>query len=196
MERQKTANLRLNMPSWMRFGTGIAPHDSQVATPSRANTGEARVTQNDPTDHALAAIASILDKPESSDTPRESSGESTELRLAEEILAAPQTSPAAPPPPLSPDELSETPAAAASSGEIYSRIGPGPLAAIRFKWTARPDENGDYFVDETIGENSAPITTGPMSREAAVRLVDDRERYARQRFEELRSQMAGGEVGR
>lgn len=185
------------MPSWMRFGTGIVPHDSEVTKPSRANTGEARVTQNDPTDHALAAIASILDKPESSDTPRESSDESTELRLAEEILTAPQISPASSLPPLSPDaEPPETPAAASSSGAIYSRIGPGPLAAIRFKWTARPDENGDYFVDETIGENSAPITTGPMSREAAVRLVDERERYARQRFEELRSQMAGGEAGR
>ena len=36
----------------------------------------------------------------------------------------------------------------------YSRIGPGPMAAIRFKWTVRLD-NGDYYVDETIGENSS-----------------------------------------
>ncbi len=27
------------------------------------------------------------------------------------------------------------------------------MAAIRFKWTVRLD-NGDYYVDETIGENS------------------------------------------
>ena len=36
------------------------------------------------------------------------------------------------------------------------------MAAIRFKWTVRLD-NGDYYVDETIGENSAPVVTGPMS---------------------------------
>ena len=29
------------------------------------------------------------------------------------------------------------------------------MAAIRFKWTVR-DDNGDYYVDETIGENSTP----------------------------------------
>ena len=43
----------------------------------------------------------------------------------------------------------------------YSKIGPGPMAAIRFKWTVRLD-NGDYYVDETIGENSAPLVTGPL----------------------------------
>ena len=44
----------------------------------------------------------------------------------------------------------------------YSKIGPGPMAAIRFKWTVRLD-NGDYYVDETIGENSSPLVTGPLT---------------------------------
>ena len=43
----------------------------------------------------------------------------------------------------------------------YSKIGPGPMAAIRFKWTVRLD-NGDYYVDETIGENSNPLVNGPL----------------------------------
>jgi hypothetical protein len=64
------------------------------------------------------------------------------------------------------------------------------MAAIRFKWTVRLD-NGDYYVDETIGENSAPIVNGPMSREAAVQMVDDRESAARRRFEQLKSEMTG-----
>ena len=64
------------------------------------------------------------------------------------------------------------------------------MAAIRFKWTVRLD-NGDYYVDETIGENSAPIVTGPMSREAALQMVDDRESDARRRFEQLKSEMTG-----
>ena len=67
------------------------------------------------------------------------------------------------------------------------------MAAIRFKWTVRLD-NGNYYVDESIGENSAPIVTGPMSREAAVRMVDDREGDARRRFEQLRSEMTGRAV--
>jgi hypothetical protein len=64
------------------------------------------------------------------------------------------------------------------------------MASIRFKWTVRL-ENGDYYVDETIGENSAPIVSGPMSREAAIQMVDDRESGARRRFEQLKSEMTG-----
>ena len=65
------------------------------------------------------------------------------------------------------------------------------MAAIRFKWTVRRAENGDYFVDETIGESSAAITSGPMPGDDAVRFVDDREREARARFDQLRAEMSG-----
>lgn len=190
------------------------------------------MTQNDPTDHALAAIAKILDKPETPDAPdkaeAKSAAEKPEVQLAEEILAAP---PSAPPPPVvaaaveaeliddtDDDDTNDNEPAAnedTDSEEIepadtgidlaaidltenntYTKLGPGPLAAIRFKWTARCDDHGDYYVDETIGENSHPIVNGPMTKEAAIKLVDLRERQARQRFEALRSEMSGGEVGR
>lgn len=121
------------------------------------------MSQSDPTDTALAAIASILDQPEIHREPEK---------------PAIEDSPAAPPP-LPPIEA-----------HGYSRLGPGPMAAIRFKWTVRLD-NGDYYVDETIGENSNPLVTGPLSREAAVQLVDDRESDARRRFEQLKSEMTG-----
>jgi hypothetical protein len=124
------------------------------------------VTQSDPTDNALATIASILDPPE---TRRESE----KAAVAEQRPAAPPPIPVAPPP---------------IEAHGYSKFGPGPMAAIRFKWTVRL-ENGDYYVDETIGENSAPIVTGPMSREAAIQMVDDRESDARRRFEQLKSEM-------
>ena len=75
-----------------------------------------------------------------------------------------------------------------SLGDVIQAV--GPMAAIRFKWTVRLD-NGDYYVDETIGENSAPIVTGPMAREAAIQMVDDRESDARRRFEQLKSEMTG-----
>ena len=126
------------------------------------------MTQSDPTDHALAAIASILDQPES--------------RRESEKAAVAEQRPVAPPP------IPVAPAPIEAHG--YSRHGPGPMASIRFKWTVRLD-NGDYYVDETIGENSAPIVTGPMSREAAIQLVDDRESDARRRFEQLKSEMTG-----
>ncbi len=97
----------------------------------------------------------------------------------------------------------ESPIAADPSSDVdvaqddaYTKFGPGPLVAVRFKWTTRRDDNGDYFVHETIGESSYPLVTGPMTREAAIEFVDDRERDARRRFEELRSEMAGGEIGR
>jgi len=52
-------------------------------------------------------------------------------------------------------------------------------------------DDGAYYVDETIGEDSVLAVTGPMTKDAAVRLVDDRESEARRRFEELKSEMAG-----
>ena len=121
------------------------------------------MTPSDPTAHALATIASILDPPEAR---RES---------AEQRPAAPPPLPAAPPP---------------IEAHGYCKFGPGPMTAIRFKWTVRL-ESGDYYVDETIGENSPPIILGPMSREAAIQMVDDRESNARRRFEQLKSEMIG-----
>ncbi len=118
------------------------------------------MSQSDPTDNALAAIASILDQPESHREP--------EKVAVEE--------PPAPPP--------------AIEAAGYSKLGPGPMAAIRFKWTVREDD-GAYYVDETIGENSTPLVTGPMTKDAAVKFVDDRESDARLRFEQLKSEMTG-----
>jgi hypothetical protein len=124
------------------------------------------LSESDPTDHALAAIASILDKPES--------------------LSFPDASVAAEKPPLPPSDVVEA--------DGYSKTGPGPLQAIRFKWTARRDDNGDYFVDETIGDNSVPISSGPMPKDAAIRFVDERESAARRRFEGIKSEMAARDV--
>ncbi|NOJ43072.1 hypothetical protein [Bradyrhizobium australiense] len=124
------------------------------------------MTQSDPTDNALATIASILDPPDA--------------RRAPEKTAVAEHAPVVPPPiPVSPPPI---------EAHGYCKFGPGPMTAIRFKWTVRLD-NGDYYVDETIGENSAPIVTGPMSREAAIQMVDDRESGARRRFEQLKSEM-------
>ena len=126
------------------------------------------MTQSDPTDHALATIASILDPPDTRREPEKAA-------VAEQKPAAPPPLPTAPPP---------------IEAHGYTKFGPGPMAAIRFKWTVRL-ENGDYYVDETIGENSTPIVSGPMSREAAVQMVDNREGDARRRFERLKSEMTG-----
>lgn len=119
------------------------------------------MSQSDPTDNALAAIASILDHPESHRGPEKSA-------------------------------VQDRPSAAErAAADGYCRVGPGPMAAIRFKWTVRRVGDGEYYVDETIGENSVPAVTGPMSGDAAVKFVDDRESEARQRFEALRSEMIG-----
>jgi hypothetical protein len=119
------------------------------------------VSQSDPTDHALAAIASILDHPESPRGP--------EKPAVEDMPIAPER----------------------SSADGYHRVGPGPMAAIRFKWTVRRADDGEYYVDETIGEHSVPVVSGPMTADAAVKFVDDRESEAQRRFEALRSEMTG-----
>jgi hypothetical protein len=122
------------------------------------------LNQSDPTDHVLAAIASLLDHPESR------SG--LERPVTEDIPVGPER----------------------SGAEGYCKFGPGPMAAIRFKWSVRREDSGEYYVDETIGENSAPVITGPMSGDEAVKFVDDRESDARRRFETLRKEMSGGPV--
>lgn len=121
------------------------------------------MSQSDPTDNALAAIASILDQPEAHREP-------------EKPVAVAEARPMA---------------AERADAQGYSKIGPGPMAAIRFKWMVRREGDGAYYVDETIGENSQPVVTGPMSGDAAVRFVDDRETEARRRFEQLKSEMTG-----
>jgi hypothetical protein len=126
------------------------------------------VAPSDPTDHALAAIASILDRSESSREPQNP--------------VVTEQKPVTPPP------LPASHAPVEAHG--YSKVGPGPMAAIRLKWTVRLDK-GDYYVDETIGENSNPLVTGPLDRNAAIQLVDDRESQARRRFEQLKSEMTG-----
>ena len=122
---------------------------------------------SDPTDHALATIASILDHPE---TPR--------------VVDAPRAG-------EEPVVEEAMPTIAPADGDGYFKVGPGPMEAIRFKWTVRRDDSGDYFVDETIGDSSATHVTGPMWKDEAVKFVDDREREARQRYEQLRAEMTG-----
>jgi len=117
--------------------------------------GAIAVTSTDPTDHALAAIASILDQPGT--------------RTSEHAAV--------------PTRLHEI--------DGYSKTGPGPYNALRIKWTARVASNGRYVVDETIGDRSTAITSAPMTGEAAIQFIDEREQAARQRFEHLKNEMAG-----
>jgi len=119
------------------------------------------LTQSDQINHALAAIASFLDHTHSHSEPEEPAVE--EKPIVSEMVEA----------------------------DGYQKVGPGPIAAIRFKWRVRRGDHDEYFVDETIGENSTPIVSGPLTKEAAIRFVDDREGDARQRFEQLKSEMAG-----
>jgi hypothetical protein len=155
------------------------------------------VSQSDPTDNALAAIASILDQPPVIPRERERPAvedvpasppplESASLASPPPLEAAPPPLEAPPPPDL-PPPLADAPPLEANG---YSRVGPGPMAAIRFKWTVRED-SGDYYVDETIGEHSTPVVIGPMTSDAAIQLVDDREAEARRRFDQIKSEMTG-----
>jgi hypothetical protein len=117
--------------------------------------------QNDPTDNALAAIASMLDHPESAHGPEK----------------------------VAVEETPNAPGRSAADG--YQKLGPGPMAAIRLKWKVRREANGEYYVDETIGETSMPVVTGPMSGDAAIQLVDECESEAQRRFQAIRSEMTG-----
>ena len=155
------------------------------------------MSKNDPTDNALAAIASILDQTISPPGPAKS---------ADKEFAPVEEPPVAMPPPLpqsiaaeqveleraEPEhrepEPSEPPPIQPIEANGYSKAGPGPMAALRFRWTVR-EEDGRYYVDETVGEGSTPLVNGPMDKDAAIKFVDDREAEARQRFEHFKHEM-------
>jgi hypothetical protein len=132
------------------------------------------LSQNDPTDHALAAIASIFEKPEVK--PAE---DREQLSGSDQIASEPHEP--------RPTELQAPP-----DGSGYTKFGPGPLDALRFKWTARRDDSGYYYVDETIGQSSRPVSSGPMQRDEAIKFIDRRERESLRRFEALRNEMISG----
>lgn len=162
------------------------------------------MTQNDPTDHALAAIASILDSKESSLSriaeTTDSDGHETVTVVAErvtvtveqETVIAEVEAPTTAPEPHIAHEDAPVAVSATAAVDGYTRLGPGPLDAIRFRWTARRDEDGQYFVDETIGSHSRPISSGPMPRDEVIAFINDRESAARERFQALKQQMTIG----
>lgn len=129
------------------------------------------MNNSDPTDDVLAAIASIFDKtdaPLAAAHPDDQHPSDTDENASSE--------------PANRDK-------APRNADGYSRLGPGPLDAIRFKWTARRDEAGDFYVDETIGEQSRAVTKGPMAEEDVIAFIDARESEARERFDRLKDDM-------
>jgi hypothetical protein len=72
----------------------------------------------------------------------------------------------------------------------YTRTGPGPIASIRTRWTARPVGSITFVVDEVMGDNGTPVTSPPMSRDAAIKLIDERAQTAHERYALLRSDLA------
>ncbi|MCK1419196.1 hypothetical protein IVB14_24190 [Bradyrhizobium sp. 180] len=140
----------------------------------------------DPTDHALATIASILEHPEPVLVVRETETEMMVAGEREHIAADEQPivdeHPVVEEQPLVPEH---------TDADGYSKVGPGPMVAIRLKWTVHRGDDGQFYVHETIGEQSAPVVSGPMTSEAAVHFVDAQEHEAHRRFEELRSEIAG-----
>lgn len=142
------------------------------------------MSEIDPTDHALATIASILEHPEPVLVIRDTETEMVavdEYAVADEHHASDEH--------LVVEEQPLVPEHTDADG--YSKVGPGPMVAIRLKWTVHRGDDGQYYVHETIGEQSAPVVSGPMTSEAAVHFVDEHENEAHRRFELLRSEIAG-----
>ena len=145
------------------------------------------MSEIDPTDQALATIASIFERPEPSFIVQDAE---TEMAVADEHPVVAEHSavdahehPVVEEQPLVPEHPADA--------DGYSKVGPGPMVAIRLKWTVHRGDDGLYYVHETIGEQSTPVVSGPMTSEAAVHFVDAHEEEAHRRFELLRSEIAG-----
>ncbi|MET4069593.1 hypothetical protein ABID58_004395 [Bradyrhizobium sp. S3.2.6] len=148
------------------------------------------MSEIDPTDQALATIASIFEHPEPVLVVRDTETETVaadDYAVADEHHAsddhqASDEHPVVEEQPLVPDH---------TDADGYSKVGPGPMVAIRLKWAVHRGDDGQYYVHETIGEQSAPVVSGPMTSEAAVHFVDEHQNEAHRRFELLRSEIAG-----
>ena len=147
------------------------------------------MSEIDPTDQALATIASIFDHPEQPLVVRQTEIiRETEFVVggehpADEEHHVVDEHPVVEEQPLVPEHPADA--------DGYSKVGPGPMVAIRLKWTVHRGNDGQYYVHETIGEQSAAVVSGPMTSEAAVHFVDEHEDEAHRRFELLRSEIAG-----
>jgi hypothetical protein len=147
------------------------------------------LNQNDPTDTALAAIASIFGPPRSESEGVDAATDQPHADQANAVQANHESAES--------DSATEAtdavPDVVPDPGiEGYSRSGPGPLDSLRFKWTARRGDDGEYYVDETIGYASRPISSGPIPPDQVIAFIDERESAARQRFDALRSEMIRG----
>ncbi len=156
------------------------------------------VSRADPTEDVLAAIASVLNEPRLSDPRHDPEVTPVSIEPAEnyqQVTIRDSRS-------FAPSRIADSTAKVASTAVTlapddvndadptrYERFGPGPLDALRFCWRARCDEHGEYFVDETIGVTSRPISTGPMPRAQVIPFIDARAADSFQRYEDLKAEM-------
>ena len=192
MEKHNGSGLQANQKTqgvWERITGDRRLGQNQLFGSFRVNPGARVLNQSDPTDDALAAIASILNKPTDTaekppdtpiDAPAGDAADEPEIAMSEEAFVASQ-----------PAQSSEPSQATAADGDTYVKYGPGPLDVIRLKWSIRPVGDGTYFIDETIGDSSRAVTSGPMPKPEAIRFVDQREEDARRRFDALKNEMTG-----
>lgn len=156
------------------------------------------MNQSDPTDNALAAIASILDQttapPEPAKAPAPAEEQPAAIAMPPPLPESMEAKASEPQPaePIEPAQIEPEPVQPIVANG-YTKVGPGPMAALRFRWTVR-EQDGRYFVDETVGEGATPLVNGPMDGDAAIKLVDEREAAARQRFEHFKQEMISGSV--
>ncbi|WP_430644554.1 hypothetical protein [Bradyrhizobium guangzhouense] len=183
-------------PILVQIGPQLSLNQTRVMYPAAAAVGQIcrprraggwTLSEIDPTDQALATIASIFEHPEPTFVVRDAG---TETAVADEHPVEAEhfgldahEHPVVEEQPLAPEHPADA--------DGYSKVGPGPMVAIRLKWTVHRGDDGQYYVHETIGEQSAPVVSGPMTSEAAVNFVDEHENEARRRFELLRSEIAG-----
>lgn len=139
-------------------------------------------TETVPAASSSAVEPSLIEQVEPAEPPEPNEPEPNEPEASEPLFVEPAVTE---PEPSEPEPV-QPPAPIEANG--YSKSGPGPMAALRFHWTVRED-NGQYYVDETVGHGSTPLVNGPMDSDAAIKFVDDREAEARQRFEHFKHEM-------
>ena len=81
--------------------------------------------------------------------------------------------------------------ARADRGPRLFQARPRPDGRDPLQMDGPPREMANIMSTRPSARIPRPIVNGPLSREAAIQMVDDRESDARRRFEQLKSEMTG-----
>jgi hypothetical protein len=72
----------------------------------------------------------------------------------------------------------------------YTHIGAATSGAFRFKWTARQQGDGRFFVDETVGSSSVAVRSPLLLKADVLPWIEERQRRIQSKVDAVKRELA------